>query len=104
VSQTGTQLANTHPRATDKHDAALTVFSHRGPSWGRPPCTAGKGVGGRGGCHLTKLARWTRGWGVVRNYPPRRVCVCVWVCVCVCVCEGRREGGREGREVFASQK
>jgi hypothetical protein len=21
--------------------------------------------GGRGGCHLTKLARWTRGWGVL---------------------------------------
>ena len=29
--------------------------------------TAGKQVGGRGGCHLTKLARWTRGWGV-SNY------------------------------------
>ena len=22
-----------------------------------------EGVGGKGGCHLTKLARWTRGWG-----------------------------------------
>ena len=37
----------------------------RGPSYLRPPCTAGKQIGGRGGCHLTKLARWTRGWGVL---------------------------------------
>ena len=37
----------------------------RGPAWRRPPCTAGKAVGGRGGCHLTKLARWSRGWGVL---------------------------------------
>lgn len=39
--------------------------SARGPAWSRPPCTAGKAVGGRGGCRLTKLARWTRGWGVL---------------------------------------
>lgn len=31
----------------------------------RPPCTAGKEVGGRGSCHLTKLARWTRGYGPI---------------------------------------
>ena len=37
----------------------------RGPAYLRPPCTAGKSEGGHGGCHLTKLARWTRGWGVV---------------------------------------
>ena len=49
-----------------------TVQGHwkagRGPSWQRPPCTAGKygpHGGGRGGCHLTKLARWTRGWDIL---------------------------------------
>ena len=41
--------------------------SARGPAWLRPPCTAGKAEGGRGGCHLTKLARWTRGWGVLES-------------------------------------
>lgn len=46
-----------------------TVQGHwmdqRGPAYARPPCTAGKAAGGRGGCKLTKLARWTRGYGPI---------------------------------------